>query len=43
MANPEHLKILERGTDDWNAWRRDNPNVRPDFRKADLYVEYLNT
>ena len=44
MANPEHLKILERGTDDWNAWRRDNPNVRPDFRKADLYlnVEYLN-
>lgn len=41
MADPEHLKILEQGTGDWNAWRRENPNVRPDLRQADLYVEYL--
>jgi hypothetical protein len=43
MANLEHLQILQHGTDAWNAWRRANPDVRPDFGNADLYVEYLNS
>ncbi len=25
MANPEHLKILERGVEVWNRWREENP------------------
>jgi len=31
MANEEHVALLKQGTARWNAWRRDNPDVRPDF------------
>jgi hypothetical protein len=31
MANPEHLKILERGREAWNEWRRKSPKIRPDL------------
>ncbi len=34
--NPEHLEILKQGVDVWNAWRADNPTIRPDFSGADL-------
>ncbi len=36
LANPEHLKILKKGAEAWNKWRRENPAVIPDLRKADL-------
>ena len=36
MANDEHVALLKQGVAVWNAWRRDNPDVRPDFRGADL-------
>lgn len=36
MANPEHLKILHEGEVVWNAWRKENPNITPDLRYADL-------
>jgi hypothetical protein len=36
MANEEHVALLKQGTARWNAWRRDNPDVRPDFSGADL-------
>jgi len=36
MANEEHLKILKFGADAWNVWRKENPNVQPDLRGADL-------
>ena len=36
MANPEHLDILKQGVKVWNAWRRENPDVRPDLQGADL-------
>ena len=28
--------ILKKGVDAWNAWRRENPDIRPDLREADL-------
>ena len=42
MANPEHLKILKQGVEQWNKWRKEHPEVRganliaADLRKADL-------
>jgi len=36
MANNEHIALLKQGVAAWNAWRRDNPDVRPDFSGADL-------
>jgi uncharacterized protein YjbI with pentapeptide repeats len=36
MANKEHLKILGRGVEAWNEWRRANPKVEPDLEGADL-------
>jgi hypothetical protein len=31
MANAQHLEILQRGVTQWNKWRRDHPNIRPDL------------
>jgi hypothetical protein len=36
MANEEHLKLLKRGTAQWNRWRKEHPQVFPDLRGADL-------
>jgi Pentapeptide repeats (8 copies) len=36
MANDEHVAIFKKGVDGWNAWRRANPDIRPDLSKADL-------
>jgi hypothetical protein len=36
MANPEHLEILKQGVKAWNEWRREHPDVKPDFSRADL-------
>jgi Pentapeptide repeats (8 copies) len=35
-ADPEHLKILRRGVDTWNAWRAKHPSVRPNLRQVNL-------
>jgi hypothetical protein len=37
MANEEQLSILRKGVKVWNRWREENPNVRIDLSKADLY------
>ena len=34
MANDEHVAILKKGVDTWNAWRRENPDIRPDLSGA---------
>jgi uncharacterized protein YjbI with pentapeptide repeats len=34
VGNPEHVERLKKGG--WNAWRRDNPTIRPDLSFADL-------
>jgi hypothetical protein len=36
MANPEHLKLLKRGVDAWNKWRKGNPGIKPNFEGAYL-------
>ncbi len=36
MANPEHLNILKRGDKAWNAWRKENPTVRPELTEVNL-------
>jgi TIR domain/Pentapeptide repeats (8 copies) len=34
MANPEHLRILERGAKAWNRWRSKHSSELPDLQKA---------
>src|SRR6516164_4909358 len=36
MANEEHVAILKKGVDAWNAWRDKNPDIRPDLSEANL-------
>lgn len=36
MPDPLHLAELEKGVKNWNRWRRENPSIVPDLRKADL-------
>jgi uncharacterized protein YjbI with pentapeptide repeats len=36
MANDAHVAILKKGVDAWNAWRDENPDIRPDLKGADL-------
>jgi uncharacterized protein YjbI with pentapeptide repeats len=38
MANPEHLAKLQQGVAAWNAWREQNPDIKPDLQKANLYA-----
>ena len=42
MANDEHVKRLKAGTDAWNLWRRENPDVTPDLSEADLREAILH-
>ena len=36
MANDEHVAMLKKGVDAWNAWRSKTPDIRPDLRGARL-------
>jgi hypothetical protein len=36
MANQLHLKILQQGVEEWNQWRDDYPDIKPDLSEADL-------
>lgn len=36
MANEEHLTILQRGVEAWNAWRQKQGDIRPDLGGASL-------
>jgi uncharacterized protein YjbI with pentapeptide repeats len=42
MADPEHLEILKQGTEAWNEWRGEHPNIRPDLSHADLRYAVLS-
>jgi uncharacterized protein YjbI with pentapeptide repeats len=41
MANDDHVAILKKGVEVWNAWREANPDIRPDLSGADLIEAYL--
>ncbi len=34
--NEEHLAILKKGVEEWNKWRKENPDIRPDLHGTDL-------
>ncbi len=36
MVSDEQLKLLRRGSEVWNAWRRNHPHIQPNLIKADL-------
>jgi len=36
MADSDHVAQLMKGSAAWNAWRAENPNIRPDLIMADL-------
>jgi uncharacterized protein YjbI with pentapeptide repeats len=42
MADEKHVALLKQGVKVWNAWRRENPDVRPDLVVANLLVANLN-
>jgi Pentapeptide repeats (8 copies) len=42
MANDEHVAILKKGVDAWNAWRGENPRIRPNLGEADLFEADLS-
>ena len=42
MANEEHLKILKQGTEDWNQWKKKNPEITPDLTEATLHKADLS-
>ena len=43
MANDEHVALLKKGVDAWNAWRDENPDIRrPDLSEADLRRKNLS-
>jgi Pentapeptide repeats (8 copies) len=47
MADKEHLSILERGVEQWNQWRKDHREIKPDLsgarlRDADLRLANLS-
>jgi Pentapeptide repeats (8 copies) len=37
MANDEHVAMLKQGVATWNAWRDENPYIRPDLSGANLH------
>jgi uncharacterized protein YjbI with pentapeptide repeats len=37
MANQEHLNILKQGVQEWNQWRKEHPEIRPDLIGANLF------
>jgi hypothetical protein len=34
MAKEEHVKVLKQGTEDWNKWRGENPDIKPNLAGA---------
>jgi uncharacterized protein YjbI with pentapeptide repeats len=41
MANDDHIAKLKEGVPAWNAWRDENPDIRPDLSWADLSNVHL--
>jgi len=41
MANKEHLDQLGGGVLAWNAWRKANPDIKPDLCNTSLFEEIL--
>jgi TIR domain/Pentapeptide repeats (8 copies) len=42
MANPLHLKKLDKDVNAWNTWRNEHPDIFPDLSHADLSNKVLS-
>src|SRR5215217_626187 len=42
MANRKHVAWLKQGVEAWNQWRRENPKIRPNLSRADLFRANLS-
>src|SRR5260370_1429871 len=36
MANQKHLDRMKQGTDVWNSWRKQHPEIQPNLSRANL-------
>jgi uncharacterized protein YjbI with pentapeptide repeats len=36
MANQQHLDLIKQGSDAWNEWRKQHPEIEPDLSYANL-------
>lgn len=41
MANTNHVRMIKRGVNHWNQWRKQNPRVKPDLSGVDLSEQDL--
>ena len=41
MADIDFLALIERGSESWNLWRANNPEIRPDLSQAYLFGQVL--
>lgn len=37
MADEQHLNIFKQGSEVWNQWRKENPDIQPDLSNLNLY------
>jgi Pentapeptide repeats (8 copies) len=42
MANDEHVALLQKAVAAWNAWREENPTIRPNLFGANLRAAHLS-
>jgi hypothetical protein len=42
MADKQQLEVLRQGSDAWNTWRKQNPNVQVDLSRANLSMAHLS-
>jgi uncharacterized protein YjbI with pentapeptide repeats len=42
MANQEHIELLKKGIHEWNEWRKNNPEIFPCLKGANLQGENLS-
>lgn len=42
MSNSEHVAILNKGVRAWNKWRKTNPGLIPDLKRANLSNMHLH-
>ena len=42
MADERHLAILKRGVEEWNRWRKQNPEITPDLSRSNLINKDLS-
>lgn len=42
MANQKHVELLKQGVEQWNEWRKQHPEIRPDLSEVNLVKANLS-